>query len=502
MKKSLLVATLALGICLPVSADQFINDDTDRYVSPAFADELENSNVNNSVKNKKSKSVENNEVIPIDVSADHAEYDNTSGDFHASGNVVIIQGEEKLLTDYAVGNMKTGDIWLHKGGTIIEPKSKVHGQWAHYNFNSKTGEIKKVSGKNMKDIFDAPHAQIYPDKIVLDEGGRTARCPAVKHPPCLSVTAEKFEIYPNDKLVAHEVKVFIRGKHVYSRSLWVNRFNDDGKSKIMPRVGYDGSDNGAYIKLEATQPISEKTMVDIELPKYSKAGFKPSYKISHDERNFKISYFNGWEKDDDLWYKKQNTWRLDYKNHHIVDGLPLNYSAYFEYGLWNSWYTESKKSSAKSWHKEYAIYLNHDPIYLFNSKDTVLNLTVGKKWINESVTGETRSTDMYYATLGHRFTPKWRTWAGYYYEKQTSDLFELGQPDMAKELRNGIQWSPDERNEISIINRYDLGKHRNYETDYRWLHKFCCWGLEFTYEQEHYDGGNGSFKVQYYFYNL
>lgn len=64
----------------------------------------------------------------------------------------------------------------------------------------------------------------------------------------------------------------------------------------MPRVGYDSSDNGAYVKLELSQPITEKTMVDIELPQYSKVGFKPVYKISHNERNFRVSYFNGWVK--------------------------------------------------------------------------------------------------------------------------------------------------------------------------------------------------------------
>lgn len=502
MKKSFLAAALALGLCMPTYAAQFTNDESSRYDSPVFADEVEDSTVNNAVQPKKSKSGQNNnEGLPVNLTAEHAEYNSSSGDFHASGNVVIIQGQEKLLTTYAVGNMKTGDVWLKQGGTLVEPKSKMHGEWVHYNFNTKTGEIKKITGTSMKDIYNAPHAFVYPDKIVLDEGGRTARCPAVKHPPCLSITAEKFEIYPNDKMVAHDVKVFIRGKHVYSRDLWVNRLNDS-KSKIMPRVGYSGKDNGAYVKLEATQPIGDKTMVDIELPKYSKVGFKPVYKISHDERNFSVSYMHGWDEDDDIWYKKQNTWRFDYKNHHIMDGLPLSYSAYLEYGLWNSWNPNNNKSSQKSWHKEYAVYLNHDPIYLFNSKDTVLNLTVGKKWVNESASGDTRSTDMYYATLGQKLTDQWRTWVGYYREKETSALFDLGQPDMARELRNGVQWTPDARNVISVVNRYDLSKHQNYETDYRWLHKFCCWAIELTYEQEHFSGGDNSFKFQYYFYNL
>ncbi len=500
MNKTFIATALALGFCLPVYAEQYTNYDSDRYSAPVFADEAETTaTVNEAVPHKKTKKEvekEAQQALPIHLTADHAEYDSTSGDFHASGNVVVTQGTDKLLTTYATGNMKTGDVWLEQGADVHQPNGKMHGKWAHYNFNTKTGEIKEISGTSVKDIYDAPHATILPDRVVVDEGGKMSRCPAVKHPPCLSVTAKTFEIYPKEKMVAHDVKVFIRGKHVYSRDLWVNNFDDSGKTKIMPRIGYDGSNNGSYVKLEISQPVSEKTMINVDLPQYSKAGFKPVYGVNHNERNFSINYFTGWDEDDDVWYKKTNNWRFNYKNHHIVDGLPLSYSGYFEYGL-----LSRENRNYSSWHKEYAVYLNHDPIYLFNSKNTVLNLTVGKKWVNESRTGETRSTDMYYATLGQRLAPKWRTWVGYYREDLTSSLFDIGQPDMAQEMRNGLSFSPDSKNDFSIINRYDIGKGNQYETDYRWLHKFCCWALELTYEQKQYKNDN-SFKIHYYFYNL
>lgn len=501
MKKTLLATALAAGMCLPVYAGQFNNDGEDRYDSPLAA--VEEQDVLTEEHAEEAEKAERNRgdkeataAMPIHLTAEHVEYDSVSGDFHASGNVSVLQGKEKLLTTYVVGNMKTGDVWLEQGGTVVQPQSKMNGKWVHYNFNNKTGEIKEISGTSNKDYFSAPHATIYPDRMVVDQGGTSSRCPSVKHPPCLSIQASTFEIYPNDKMIARDVKVFVRGKHVYSRDLWVNTLNDEQKTRIMPRIGYDGSDNGAYIKLDVALPVTEKTMVTAELPEYSEAGFKPIYGVTHDERNFRISYKNGWEEDDDDWYEKQNNWRFDYKNHHIVDGLPLSYSGYFEYGLWRR-----EDSKYKSWHKEYAVYLNHDPIYLFNSKNTVLNLTVGKKWVNESYTGDTVSTDMYYATLGQKLGPKWDTWVGFYREDVTSQLFNIGQPDMAKELRNGIRFKPDSKNVFTIVNRYDVGKSNQYETDYRWLHKFCCWALEFTYEKEQLNN-DSSFNVHYYFYNL
>lgn len=491
MNQALLITALCMGLCCTAHAEQqFANQGEDRYASPV-TERAESDAVKNKEKNKKSKTAR----LPIKLTADHAEYDGENGDFAARGNVVVVQGSEKVLTTQARGNMKTGDIWLEQGGTLEEENSVIRSGWAHYNFNTKNGELKEIRGKSEKDFFEGPHATIRDGVIVVDEGATSTRCPAVKHPPCLSVTAKSIEIYPKEKIVAHDVKVYVKGTHIYSRDLWVNRLGEGKQSRIMPRIGYDNSRNGFYGKLDVTLPVSSKTEFNAELKQYSKAGFKPVYSAMHDEKNFRISYKHGWEEDDEVWYHKKNTWRFDYKKHHIADGLPLSYSAYLEYGLW-----KREHSGYQSWHKEYAVYLNHDPIRIFSNK-TTLNLTVGKKWVSESYTGDTVSTNMYYATLKHRFSDKWNTWIGYYKEKRTSELFDIGQPDMATEIRNGLQYHMDDKNTFTVVNRYEKSKHRQYETDYRWLHRFCCWAVEFEYSRKHYKNDN-SFKVHYYFYNF
>lgn len=519
MKKTLLTAALALSLCVPGYADSgFFNDDQEKYDAPEFGDEevieTEAEHKHDRVEKQAEEKAQKKQLkedkkapaMPIRLSADHAEYDPSTGDFHASGKVRITQGQQTLRTDYANGNMKTGDVWIERGAELKDPKTKLRGEWAHYNFNSKTGELKELSGRGAKDYFSAPHATIMPDKVVIDQGGRTSRCPAVKHPPCLAVEAREMEYYPGEKLVAHDVKVFIRGKHMYSRDTWINRFKEGQQTRIMPRFGYDGKNNGAYMKLEIDQPLSEKTSANIELTKYSKAGYKPEYRLTHDEKNFRIKYFHGWDEDDEIWYKKQNDWRVEYKPHHIVDQLPISYYGYYERGLWNRVKgPKAKTNSPKSWHSEYAFYLKHDPIHLF-SENTVLGLTYGKKWVRDSHTntrsgiGDTRTTHMFYYTLGHKFSSKWRTWMGYYKSNRTSENFNIGQPDMEQEIRNGIKFSPDKKNTFTVVNRYDNKKHHKYETDVRWLHRFCCWAVDISYERE-WEKKDHSFKVHYYFYN-
>ena len=492
MKKMFLAAALAVGMCVPAYANQFSNSGDNVFDAPVFDEDINASQVV-----EKSEREQNKEkALPIQLTGDQAEYDSVSGDFHLSGNVVITQGMEKLITTHAHGNMKTGDVWLEQGGSVVEPGTTMTGKWVHYNFHTKTGEIKEITGKGKKEWFDAPHATIHPDRMVVDEGGVMSRCPSKEHPPCLSVQAKTFEIYPKEKMVAHDVKVFVRGKHIYSRDIWVNEINDVTRTRIMPRIGYDGSDNGVFIKVDANWQFNEKTSVNAELTEYSKAGYKPMYSVRHNERNFELTYQNCWEEDDDDWYKKQNNWKFIYKPHHFIDGLPISYSGYFEYGLW-----KNDNTGERSWHREHAIYLTHDPIYLFHSPNTVLNLKVGKKWVNESYNDVTNSTDIYSAVLGQKLGSKWDTWVGWHKEKATTTLFDIGQPDMDEEIDNGLRWKPNKNDTISIINRYDIGKGHQYETVYRWNHKFCCWALQVEYEKEQYED-DSTIRIQYFFYNL
>ena len=462
-------------------------------------------------KKSKKKTEIDNSTQPVILKGDHVEFENATGDFLATGKVKMTQGTETVLTNYAFGNMKTGDIYLLEGGTLLEPGTRMEGKWLHFNYNSKTGEMKQIDGRGPKDFFKAPHALILPDKVVADEGGVTTRCTAQKHVPCMHVEARQVEFYPKEKMVAHDVKVFVKGKHIYSRKLWINEFKES-RQYLKPSVGWDGKDNGWYIKLSDSEPLSKKDTLKVDLIQYSRNGFRPMYMLNHDERNWKLTYKNGWEEDDDWWYYKQNNYRFDYKPHHIVDGLPLSYSAYFEYGLWSNYHIKNGHRGHKSWRKEYAYYINHDPIKLIGP-DTTLHLTFGRKWINESYTNDTVATNMYYATIRQKIDSNKRMWASYLREKRSSSLFDIGQSDMDKELRLGLQWSPGKNDTLSVVHRYDVGDRsvhrdsdgnlittRNYETTYNWYHRFCCWALQISYEKEWYKDEH-QLRLQYFFYN-
>ena len=476
-----------------------------------FVSETKNVPPVSKTKKEKTKS------LPLIITGEDAQYDTESGDFIIEGNVNVRQGLTKLSSTKAVGNEKSGDIWLLEGGTLQEPTNTVHAHWAHYNFNKETGELLHLKGASnkggngaKKDYYEAPHGVIENGMLVIDQGGMTTSCPAVRHSSCLSVKAKTITIIPNERIIARGVQVFVKGKHIYSRDVWVNDLQQSN-NRLMPHVGWNG-DKGFYIALDYEQPIGNPllknpTKAYMHQVYYTKSKYKPFYGIRHDEKDFYIRLNHGYVYDSDnddidegIWLHKKMDWGLFWKPHRISKKLPLTYEAYITHGLWQ--YSHRDWSS---WHTEKVIRLKHDRFYPLGGKKLYMDLMVGRKWVDESygnfairqkgVTtryGKSLNSNIYEGTLGYRFSKKWNIWTRYHNEHKTSRLFSLGQPDFAKEWRTGISWKPDEHNTFTVVNRHNsdssTSSHGNYSTVFRWSHRFCCEVLTVQYERKHYKG--------------
>lgn len=230
------------------------------------------------------------------IKGNDAQYSSESGDFIIEGNVRLKQGLTNVTSTKAVGNANTGDIWLLEGGTLQEPTNRVNARWAHYNFNKETGELLHLKGASSAnprsgkfDYYEAPHGLIEHGMLIMDQGGMSTRCPAVKHPPCVSVKAKTITIIPNDRIIARGVQVFVKGVHVYSRDVWINELNKENK-QTKPRIGWD-DEKGWYVALEYSRPIGNPRLKNpttfyMDQIYYTKSKYKPFYGITHDRRIF------------------------------------------------------------------------------------------------------------------------------------------------------------------------------------------------------------------------
>ena len=467
--------------------------------------------VSSANKGNKKKEKSNAQPVPLIIKGNDARYSSESGDFIIEGNVRLKQGLTNVTSTKAVGNANTGDIWLLEGGTLQEPTNRVNARWAHYNFNKETGELlhlKGASGANPRsgkfDYYEAPHGLIEHGMLIMDQGGMSTRCPAVKHHPCVSVKAKTITIIPNDRIIARGVQVFVKGKHVYSRDVWINELNKENK-QTKPRIGWD-NERGWYASLEYSRPIGNPLLKNpttfyMEQIFYTKSKYKPFYGITHDRRDFYVRVNSGYVYDSDndaldegIWLQKKIDWGLFLKPHRIAKGLPLSVDGYITHGLW-----KYNHLNWESWHTEKAVFLRHDRFYPLGGKKLYMDLMVGRKWIHESLNnattrryGNSLNTNIYHGTLGYRFSNKWNIWTTYHNEHRTSYLFSKGQPSFVKDLSMGIAWNPDKHNSFTIVNRRNLDSetrtHGNYTTTFTWRHRFCCELLTVSYENRHYNG--------------
>ena len=469
--------------------------------------------VSSANKGNKEKEKTGAQPLPLIIKGNDAQYSSESGDFIIEGNVRLKQGLTNVTSTKAVGNANTGDIWLLEGGTLQEPTNRVNARWIHYNFNKETGELLHLKGASSAnprsgkfDYYEAPHGLIEHGMLIMDQGGMSTRCPAVKHHPCVSVKAKTITIIPNDRIIARGVQVFVKGKHVYSRDVWINELNKENK-QTKPRIGWD-NERGWYASLEYSRPIGNPLLKNpttfyMEQIFYTKSKYKPFYGITHDRRDFYVRVNSGYvydsdndELDEGIWLNKKIDWGLFLKPHRIAKGLPLSIDGYITHGLW-----KYSNQNWESWHTEKAVFLRHDRFYPLGGKKLYMDLMVGRKWIHESLNNDTTrrygnslNTNIYHGTLGYRFSNKWNIWTTYHNEHRTSYLFSKGQPSFVKDLSMGIAWNPDQHNTFTIINRRNLDSdtrtHGNYTTTFTWRHRFCCELLTVSYEKKHYNHEN------------
>lgn len=488
------------------------DDNTKNTLTQESLSKKEEKSVSSDIAKRGTKGKGGAKKQPVIIKGDDAQYSSESGDFIIEGNVSLVQGFTKVYSSRAVGNEKTGDIWLLEGGTLREPTNTVHTRWAHYNFNRETGELLHIkgasspNGRNDKyDYYEAPHGLIEHGMMIMDQGGLTTRCPAQKHPPCLSVKAKTITIIPNDRIIARKVQVFVKGKHVYSRDVWINDLNKK-RNQISPHIGW-ADKKGWYVSVDYERPIGNPLLKNpttfyMKQVYYTKSKYKPFYGIRHDQRDFYMRLNSGYvyDSDDDRldegrWLHKKVDWGLFVKPHRIAKGLPLTYDASITHGLWK--YTDR---NWQSWRTEGIIRLRHDRIYPLGGKKLYLDLMLGRKWIHESLDnattrryGNSLHTNIYHGTLGYRFSNKWNIWGTYHYEHRTDYLFSLGQPSFTKELNYGVSWRPDKLNTVTLVNRYNLdhgGTHGNYTTTLSFSHRFCCEVLTVSYQRKHYNHKN------------
>ncbi len=408
---------------------------------------------------------------PIEIVADEMYFSDKTGELFAKGNVIITQDKSKIYADIVRGNDKQTELWVDGKARLIEPKTDLIGVKIHYNYGLAFGAMQEINGKCGDDFITGKRARFEKGKYTVYDATMTG-CPT-KGAPDYRTTARKVVIWPNDKLIAYDAKLWIKNFVAYTTPRYVRSLNKDEKKDEFPSFGYVDKD-GFYITQSFNYPVSDTLSVYLDATYYSAAGFKPAFGFIHQKQTYGIQGIYGEFRDGNgNWIKKEPelVWSLYSRK---IGSLPISYAATATYGKW----TDTAKSS---WHQDYSLYFTRDPIYFDKAKTWTLSMGTGVQHVRESYDNSYQNIYRYNIGLSKQLSPALTTWVGYNFTNNNNSAFAYNKIDVAQEGVLGLSWKVNKRTTLSYATSYDLANSRAYENYYTLKHSFHCWEMALTY---------------------
>lgn len=467
---------------LPVEPENLTKDPEGRVIGDAVVDKTELQNAKEPVTGKgKKKTKKAVAQAPAAVMyADKVHMEEKTGNVRATGAVKVAYGDEVLHTEQLDGNYKTSDVWLHEGGRYINrlTKTDMVTVGGAYNYKDKTGNFRQVSGKSDLEYIKAREIFVYPDRMQAYDGMVT-RCNAKS--PDYHLTGKRIDIFPNDKMVIYDMKVYFHNKLVYAQDKYIRVYDEES---LFPSIGYSKKD-GIEFKKRFKYAFNGNVEAFVDLRYYTLRGFRSYGGLAYDDKNIRSELVYGYVKDsDNNWVKKEPELNFKYKARPIGKSH-INYYLLAAHGKWS----DDVKSS---WHTDVGVYFYRDPIYLSKDKTWSLNLATSYRWIMESFDKSSVNSLSYNATIGKRFNDRFSMYTGYYRSTAVSNLFQFGSEVLPKEWRTGLAWQVTKRDVLKVTHRYDMRLKNSYDWDISWHHNMHCAYIELRYQKY-----NNSFGINW-----
>ena len=413
------------------------------------------------------------EPTPVAFEGDDLVYYSGSGEFIATGKVDILQLEGyRFQSDEAKGNIKEQVVNVEGKAHVMQltegaPRVTLDGYKTVYNYGTKTGTMGEAKGKAGEYYLTGKRFEFYPDHIVVYNGTQT-KCGAKS--PDYHLSAERMEIWPEQVIKMYNVKFWIKGTVVGSKSYEENKLGEKSDN-YFPRVGYN-SDHGLYLRDKfEIKLIPPHLKLDIGAHIETKKGVRSNAEVVYENRNVYSRLKYGFYTDSDArWIQKEPSLELGYGRH--IDGLPVSYHLRTELGHW-------RQDSVSSTHHEYELNLNHDPITIDNNY--MLFLSTGYKITQDDAkdvkNGDSTIRGMHYnILLGREFDSRTAAYLGFSYNKNNSknSVFDFDTDDFSRKLQAGISYYLTPKDRVVVGVKWDADNHRVDDVDYYWYHDLHC----------------------------
>lgn len=431
---------------------------------------------------------------PLQVEADKIRYNDTTGDINLRGHILIKHMLDRYTTDYVYGNTLTQKYVIPGKIRWISPTSKTEAESAEYDASSAVGKFKKISGWDSDLYYFQGTDGIYhrdTNKMVIKNGYFTTKH-AVAKIPDYRIEADRIDIYPGDKYVAHQVKLKFKNTTVVSLSKYRGNLSaDKGGSlwSLMPRPMYD-SDNGWGLHNSIDIPLNGNNDLSFYMRNiwYRKAGYKPDIGVEYETPAGQLSLYyaekeSATNDEGGIWIKKKPSFVFSSRNYYFGKS-PIYAGFRGEIGYWSESWADRKVEGP---YKGFDVYISGPSVPL--GKFLTFNWRIGHardyydytahKGNHLLETKNTTRTSSYYS-LGlqgkYQAVSAWVNYTDRHFDGYSPYVYDTYSMESPIDIGFSLQLTP--RDTVSISWSVDTTngnlRHRYY-TYYRDMHSFYGW---------------------------
>jgi len=209
---------------------------------------------------------------PVELEADRLDFDQTSGRYHAQGNVRLIQGEFTLTGEQLWWNKLTGEVDASGQVHFTGPGEELTGQRMSYDFQKGTGVVEegeaswpekslRLSGQRIEQLGTQAF-RLYDGRITLCDGER----------PSWSVGSRQADVTVGRYLTAKHALIYIKDVPVFYLPYVMIPIKSERESGfLMPSLGFS-SRRGTEVKTAWYQVMGRNMDATIFLDNLSKLG--------------------------------------------------------------------------------------------------------------------------------------------------------------------------------------------------------------------------------------
>ncbi len=176
--------------------------------------------------------------------ADQMDYNQKTGDFMASGNVLIRQGNETLSADKVWGNLKQGDVQATGDVVLSRQRGIWRGKDLKYNFRTKTGNILDLTADVAPFRVTADRTEKVSDNEYAVYNAKITTCTNAYPGWHYHVRAKKATVVPDEYVEARSGVLRFGVLPVMYMPYWHRNLTGDFGLRIYP--GYS-SDMGPFL---------------------------------------------------------------------------------------------------------------------------------------------------------------------------------------------------------------------------------------------------------------